>query len=109
MPAFWGQVAEGYAVRPYDAKEIAELAARGLTPETDPTVMVDGSGPTFCFHLRTGPRPERNRVHVDFATENREGEVARLVALGATLYRQEPTYTTLKDPEGNQFCIIDAD
>jgi hypothetical protein len=108
LARFWAQIVEGYAVRPYDDAEIARLAAIGLTPETDTTVMVDGPGPTLCFHLRGGPRPFRNRWHVDLSSGDRTAEVARVMALGARFWRSEGNYTTLRDPEGNPFCIIDA-
>ena len=106
---FWAEVAEGYAVRAYDEAEITRLASLGLTPETDPVVMVDGPGPTLCFHLRHGPRPFRNRIHLDLSSSDRPAEVARVMALGATFWRSEQNYTTLRDIEGNPFCIIDAD
>lgn len=109
LARFWAQVADGYAVRAYDSGEIARLAAMGLTPETDTTVMVDGPGPTLCFQKRSGPRPERNRVHLDLSSPQRAAEVERVTALGATFWRSVANYTTLRDPEGNQFCIIDAD
>ena len=108
LAAWWAQVADGYAVRPYDDGEIARLAALGLTPETDTTVMVDGPGPTLCFHLRRGPRPFRNRIHLDLSSPEREREVARVLALGATFWRSEGNDTTLRDIEGNPFWIIDA-
>ena len=109
LARFWAQVAEGYAVRAYDEAEIARLAALGLTPDTDPVVMVDGPGPTLCFHLRGGPRPFRNRIHLDLSSADRTAEVERVMALGATFWRSEQNYTTLRDIEGNPFCIIDAD
>jgi hypothetical protein len=109
LARFWVQVAEGYAVRAYDEAEIARLASLGLTPETDPVVMIDGPGPTLCFHLRRGPRPFRNRIHLDLSSPDRGAEVERVMALGATLWRREQTYTTLRDIEGNPFCIVDAD
>ena len=109
LARFYAQVADGYAVRPYDDAEIARLAALGLTPETDTSVMVDGPGPTLCVHLRKGPRPFRNRVHLDLSSPERDKEVARVLALGATFWRSVDNYTTLRDPEGNPFCIIDVD
>jgi hypothetical protein len=108
LARFWAQIVEGYAVRPYDDAEIARLAAIGLTPETDTTVMVDGPGPSLTFIKRQGPRPFRNRVHVDLGSPERDKEVARVMALGARFWRKESNYTTLRDPEGNPFCIIDA-
>src|SRR4051794_15861908 len=45
LARFWAAVLDGYRVRPYDEQEIARLAAIGLSPETDPTVLMDGPGP----------------------------------------------------------------
>jgi hypothetical protein len=107
LARFWAQVIDGYAVRPYDDDEIARLAALGFTPETDPTVMVDGPGPTLCFQIFPGPRHARNRVHVDVSVEDRPAEVARLMALGASVAREADGYTVIRDPEGNNFCLVD--
>jgi hypothetical protein len=107
LARFWAAALEGYAVRPYDAAEVARLAALGLTPETDPTVMVDGPGPMLCFQLHESPRPERNRLHLDIAAVDRPAEIARLSALGARLVREGEGYTVMQDPEGNNFCIAD--
>lgn len=107
LARFWAQALEGYAVRPYDDAEIARLARLGFTPESDPTVMVDGPGPALCFQLRPGPRPERNRIQLDLFAPDRRTEVARLMAIGASLMREADGYTVLRDPEGNQFCVIE--
>ena len=45
LARFWAAALDGYAVRPYDAAEVARLAAMGRTPETDPQVAVDGPAP----------------------------------------------------------------
>ncbi|ODT74698.1 MAG: hypothetical protein ABS76_36335 [Pelagibacterium sp. SCN 64-44] len=105
LARFWAAALEGYDVLPYDAAEIARLATLGLTPETDPSVMVAGPGPRLCFHLRPGPRPNRNRVHLDIAVPDIEAEMARLLALGAHFVRRGGSYIVLTDPEGNNFCI----
>ena len=106
LARFWEQAIDEYAIRPYDEAEIARLAARGLTPETDVSVLLDGPGPVLCFQLMTGPRPERNRVHFDIETKDRTAEIARLSELGATYVREEAGFTVLRDPEGNQFCVV---
>ena len=106
LARFWAQVLDGYAVRAYDADEIARLAGLGLTPETDPSVMVDGPGPSLCFHRVPGRDDRSNRMHLDVRTPDRRAEVARLIALGATIARETPDYTVMKDPEGNQFCVV---
>jgi hypothetical protein len=107
LARFWVEVLDGYAVRAYDEAEIARLAALGLTPESDPSVMVDGPGPSFCFQAMAGPRHERNRVHVDVSSDDRDAEVVRLIGLGATIAREEDAYTVMRDPEGNNFCVTD--
>lgn len=103
---FWAEVLDGYAVRPYDDAEIARLAALGLTPETDPTVMVDGPGPLMCFQKVPGRKYDNNRVHLDIAAADRRAEVSRLRRLGASVAREADGYTVMHDPEGNQFCIV---
>ena len=97
---------DGYAVLPYDDAEITRLARLGLTPETDTSVMADGPGPRLCFHLRPGPRPTRNRVHLDIAVADRAAEIARLTALGAARVRDGAGYSVMTDPEGNNFCLV---
>jgi hypothetical protein len=109
LARFWAEVIDGYAIRPYDDEEIARLAALGFTPETDPTVMVDGPGPTLCFQIMPGERHARNRVHIDVSVTDRRAEIARLVGLGASVAREADGYTVLRDPEGNNFCLIDSD
>lgn len=108
LAAFWAEMLDGYAVRDYDDREIARLAALGLTPETDSTVLVDGPGPSLCFQNVEGRRYDNNRVHFDIEVGNRAGEVERLKGAGAEIDRVLPTYTVMKDPEGNQFCLVDA-
>lgn len=54
-------------------------------------------------------RAGKNRVHIDFRTEDRPAEVARLVKLGATEVEEHTvpglSWTVLLDPEGNEFCV----
>ena len=108
LAAFWASLLDGYAVRAYDSAEIARLASLGLTPETDPTVMVDGPGPSLCFQNVDGRRYDNNRVHFDVEVTDRSAEVERLKSAGAEPVRVLPTYTVMRDPEGNQFCLVDA-
>jgi hypothetical protein len=107
LARFWAAVLDGYAVRGYDDAEIAKLAARGFTPETDPAVLVDGPGPILCFQLSAAVKPGKGRLHLDVTTRDRPGEVARLRALGASLVREAEGYTVMNDPEGNAFCVCE--
>ncbi len=107
LAAFWAQALQGYAVRPYDAAEIERLAAMGLTPAMDPSVPIDGSGPTIWFQKSGGPARQRNRIHFDLSFGDRSMEVARLTALGARIHEVRADHTVMHDPEGNQFCVFD--
>jgi hypothetical protein len=107
LARFWAAALDGYAVRAYDAAEIARLAALGLTPETDPAVAVDGPGPTLFFQL--SERAEgQGPLHLDLAGGPRAAEVARLEALGATVRDVRERHTVMLDPEGNRFCVQDG-
>jgi len=48
---------------------------------------------------------QRNDWHFDLYTQNREGEVARLISLGAREYKVYSHHTVLEDPDGNLFCV----
>lgn len=51
----------------------------------------------------------KNRVHLDWRSDDRVAEVARLVGLGAregaTRSLSSLTWTAMRDPEGNEFCV----
>jgi hypothetical protein len=107
LARFWAGALQGYAIRAYDDAEIARLAALGLTPESDTSVMVDGPGPTLCFQLRMEPKTQRNRLHFDLMVRFRAEEIARLSALGAKVRDEHEGFTVMLDPEGNEFCIVE--
>jgi hypothetical protein len=107
LARFWAGVMEGYAVRAYDDAEVARLASMGFTPATDPTVAVDGPGPTLFFQEVGEGRTSKNRVHLDIEVSDRKAQVDRLTAQGATVISQFDTWTVLQDPEGNEFCLSD--
>jgi catechol 2,3-dioxygenase-like lactoylglutathione lyase family enzyme len=52
----------------------------------------------------------RNWLHFDHYTSDKEGDVKRLLKLGATRHRQtyEPgdDFIVLEDPDGNLFCVV---
>lgn len=71
----------------------------------------EGRGPNVSLDQhpvkRTG---KRSRFHFDLYTTDQEGEVERLVSLGATRYpwRHQPgdDFVVLEDPDGNLFCVV---
>ena len=103
---FWAAALDGYEVRAYDAAEIARLASLGLTPETDPSVLVDGPGPTLCFQKVTAPKTVENRLHLDVKAADLRGEVERLTRLGGSVKRERADRVVMRDPEGNEFCVV---
>ncbi len=56
---------------------------------------------TLDFAPVPEPRTEPNRLHWDV-----QGEVDDLLARGATHLWDTPTWVTLADPEGNEFCVF---
>ena len=101
-----------------EPRELAEFWTRALDLE----VAFDADGYFMMLRSRDNPNqpsiglqkvPEekagKNRVHIDFSTDDPDGEIARLVALGAVAGEKHEvpglTWTVLADPVGNEFCV----
>jgi predicted enzyme related to lactoylglutathione lyase len=69
----------------------------------------EGRRPRFLFQRREKSRPESYPIHLDFGTDDREAEIERLTSAGASVVETKVgtniTFTILRDPEGNPFCI----
>jgi len=69
----------------------------------------DGSRPRLLFQRREKSRPESYPLHLDCRAEDRRAEIDRLTALGAmvveTKTADDRTWTVMRDPEGNPFCV----
>ena len=98
MMAFW-QAALGYVpVRPPSGGFVilCDPAGKGVNISLDQSPV-----------KRTG---KRSWFHFDLYAENQQGEVERLIQLGAKPYpwRYEPEadYVVLEDPDGNLFCVV---
>jgi hypothetical protein len=107
LARFWAAALDGYEVLPYDDEEIARLATLGLSPETDPCVIVVGPGLELGFQQVDVVKVPKKPVHLDIATTDRDREVDRLVTMGATVRHQFDEHTWMLDPEGNDFCVTD--
>jgi hypothetical protein len=96
---FWAQ-ALGQELDPGAGKEFASIGL-GDSART---------GPSWCFAQVPEGKTVKNRMHPDLITADLEAEVERLIGLGAT--RKEDVkvgsmrWTTLQDPEGNEFDVI---
>jgi hypothetical protein len=112
LARFWAAALDGYAVAPYDDEELERLRAKGINdPEDDPTVLVEPAtpgAPRLFFNLVPEPKTVKNRVHLDLRAADVEGEVARLIGLGATELARAENWVVLADPEGNEFDVVPA-
>ena len=54
----------------------------------------------------------RNWLHFDLYTNDQQGEVERLLKIGATrhpqTYEPDDDFIVLEDPDGNLFCVVDT-
>ncbi len=105
---FWAAALDDFEIRAYDDQEIARLASFGLTPETDPCVILDGPTLEICFQEVDVPSMAKRPMHLDISTADRVNERSRLVSLGASIVQEFETHTWMRDPEGNDFCITDV-
>jgi hypothetical protein len=47
-----------------------------------------------------------SRVHIDFDSEDRDADVERLTALGATQVSHRHHWVVMRDPAGVTFCLV---
>jgi glyoxalase superfamily protein len=98
MLAFWQEALHYVPARP--AKDgwviLRDPAGKGSNVSLDQTT-----------ERRTG---KRSRFHFDLYTTDQEGEVERLVSIGATRYpwryRPDDDFVVLEDPDRNLFCVV---
>ena len=87
---------------------------RDAEPDPEFRVLADpaGAGTSISLQLTTTRPPGAGPVHLDLYTAEQQRQVDRLVAAGATLvadwsYPPDPDFIVLRDPDGNEFCVID--
>ncbi|MGC4940056.1 VOC family protein [Kribbella sp. DT2] len=73
-----------------------------------------GRGPSVLIQRAAEIPPEAAPVHIDLYTTERDRHIERLVSLGATRvedwdYPEHHDFIVLRDPEGNEFCVIHVD
>jgi predicted enzyme related to lactoylglutathione lyase len=99
LAAFWGEVT-GWPVDYEPQPGYSDCAVR----------PPDGTGPKLYFVQVPEGKVGKNRVHLDVVPADRtqDEEIARLVALGASVLsdrRPEVGWVILADPAGNEFCV----
>jgi catechol 2,3-dioxygenase-like lactoylglutathione lyase family enzyme len=83
------------------------------TYEDDTEIAItapDGSGADLLFLRVPDAKQVKNRLHLDLRPDDRDAEVARLEALGASRtaigQNGDESWVVLADPEGNEFCVL---
>ncbi len=101
LAAFWVE-ASGWTVREQGDDWVSLSRADGAPPDLDLVTVRD-------------VKQVKNRAHLDVETVpggDRDAEVARLIALGATTadvgQTADASWVVLADPEGNEFCVLKA-
>jgi predicted enzyme related to lactoylglutathione lyase len=98
-----------------DALRVARFWAAALgsdvdedsTPERAFVEAAGWGGPNVWFRGGREPKAAPNRVHLDLrASTSMAEEVERLVALGAEVVERYQDITVMRDPEGNEFCVL---
>ena len=106
LARFWSDALDRFEIRPYDDDEVTRLAALGFTPETDPTVLIDGPQLELCFQqVDTRGRDTKRHLHFDLDTDDLDAEVQRFVGLGAQVVERFKSHAWMRDPEQNDFCV----
>lgn len=69
----------------------------------------DGSSPRLLFQRREKSRPESYALHIDLLADDRDAEIERLTAYGATMVETKTAgdrvWTVMRDPDANPFCV----
>jgi predicted enzyme related to lactoylglutathione lyase len=109
---FWAE-ALGWPEEEIDESFLEQLRGAGVDERELTGFYVTrppgGGRPRFLFQRREKSRPESHPIHLDFLTEDREAEIERLTRMGAAVKETKSagghTWTVMRDPEGNPFCI----
>ncbi|GAB4069755.1 VOC family protein [Angustibacter speluncae] len=102
LARFWCAVL-GYEVQEVDEAE-GYVCVGPAAPSSRP------GAPTLGFAHVPEAKAGKNRLHLDVrpADGDRDAEVERLLALGATRAGGDEglPWVVLRDPEGNEFCVL---
>lgn len=101
---FWSAALD----RPLDGYSTGDFATIGMA---DGHAM--GGSNAWMFARVSELKVAKNRMHVDLVAPDREAEVNRLIDLGAKRGDDKTewgiAWTVMQDPEGNEFCVAQAD
>jgi len=84
-----------------------------IEPATRGGGAADTGGVRIAFQQVPEPKSTKVRLHLDLGAADIDATVERAVGLGATqlgepVTDEAGTFVVLADPEGHEFCIVDA-
>lgn len=101
VAGFWSEILD----RPVDAGATPDFASIGLGEALSGSTV-------WMFHRVPESKVAKNRVHVDLVSDSLDKAVAHALECGATRVGDFDEggfqWTTLNDPEGNEFDIVAA-
>ena len=113
LAGFWA-AALGYVKQEAPPEFMEAWLAAGRDPNGAAAIVdPEGRGPRLFFEKKPKTPTTSIPIHLDLNASDREAEVERLVGLGArevetktrTTGPYVETWTVMKDPEGNGFCV----
>jgi len=110
LARFWAAALDYQVLE--ESADMAEIGPGGRTDEAHLAELRAGPAiPTVIFIRVPEPKRVKNRLHLDLSPidSDRDSEVSRLEALGATLTDLAPagsSWVVMTDPEGNEFCVL---
>lgn len=117
LAEFWAAALE-YEVQeaPPGLLEAIETEGRDLNAAAA-AIDPDGRGPRLFFKKLPKTVPDQLPIHLDLNCADHAAEVERLRGLGATVVETKTettgpyteTWTVMRDPEGNGFCVQSPD
>ncbi|USZ71754.1 VOC family protein [Natronosalvus halobius] len=113
LSEFWAEAVDYELQEPPPGLREAIEAEGGDRNAAAAAVDPAGHGPRLFFKKMPRSSPDHIPIHLDLAADDREAEVERLTALGATVVETKTettgpyaeTWTVMRDPEGNGFCV----
>jgi hypothetical protein len=86
----------------YEESDEVVLEAPAGSPE-------DGVSPEILFLKVDDAKVAKNRIHIDLRPDDRDAEVARAEAMGATrvdIGQGDVDWVVLADPDDNELCVL---
>ena len=117
LAEFWAAVL-GYEIEQFPPEFAETLRSHGVGESELASEVAardpEGKGPRLYFQRKEKTRTATAPIHLDVnVDQDHAGELQRLLGLGATLVETRTrrvgpiseTWTVMRDPEGNPFCV----